>query len=373
MKCPECGSDRLFKAGLRYLSDGASVQRWLCKSCFYRFSNGHNNSKTNEAIEKGSQICALKVKNLASTAEIRTAGDREKDQKGQLVWFIWEMQKQNYSKDTISTYSYALKALMKQGADLTSSDHVKETLARWNCSAPHKHNISAAYTLFLSMQGLKWKPPKCHVTRKLPFIPTETEIDQLIASAGKKTSVFLQTLKETAMRTGECSRLKWENVDLQRKTIIVNETEKHGLPRIFSVSDKLVNMLALLPRKSQYVFGTGSKVTRGSVFYRMRVKAARKLGNPRILKVGLHTFRHWKATMLYHETRDMAIVKEFLGHNSLEMTSRYIQIEKALFKNEPENFIVKATRDIEEMQSLLEVGFEYVCTKDGLMFFRRRK
>ena len=223
------------------------------------------------------------------------------------------------------------------------------------------------------MQGLKWKKPKFRVNRKLPFIPTEGEIDQLIACMGKKTSVFLQTLKETAMRSGECSRLKWENVDLQRKTIIINETEKHGNPRIFSISDKLVNMLATLSKKNKYVFGTGSKVTRSSVFYKLRLKAARKLGNPRILKIGLHTFRHWKATMLYHETRDMALVKEFLGHHSLEMISRYIQIEKALFKNDAQNFIVKATKDTEEMQSLLEVGFEYVCQKEGLMFFRRRK
>jgi hypothetical protein len=77
--------------------------------------------------------------------------------------------------------------------------------------------------------------------------------------------------------------------------------------------------------------------------------------------------------MLYHETHDIIAVKEFLGHKTLEVTLLYIQIEKALFKNEAENFIVKATKDTEEMQSLLEVGFEYVCQKDGLMFFRKRK
>ena len=27
----------------------------------------------------------------------------------------------------------------------------------------------------------------------------------------------------------------------------------------------------------------------------------------------------------------------------------------------------------EEIKKLLEVGFEYVCEKDGLMFFRKRK
>jgi hypothetical protein len=67
------------------------------------------------------------------------------------------------------------------------------------------------------------------------------------------------------------------------------------------------------------------------------------------------------------------LVKEFLGHKTLDVTLLYIQIEKVLFKNEAENFIVKATKETEEIQGLLEVGFEYVCQKGELMFFRKRK
>jgi transposase-like protein len=36
--CPQCGSQRLYRDGLRYLADGTSVQRWLCRDCDYRFS-----------------------------------------------------------------------------------------------------------------------------------------------------------------------------------------------------------------------------------------------------------------------------------------------------------------------------------------------
>jgi hypothetical protein len=36
--CPECGSRLLYKDGLRYLRDGSSLQRWLCRKCGYRFS-----------------------------------------------------------------------------------------------------------------------------------------------------------------------------------------------------------------------------------------------------------------------------------------------------------------------------------------------
>ena len=335
-----------------------------------------DNSRSVEVYPKDECI-NQEMKKLDPATEMKTvAGEINhliQDAKGKLVWFIWEMQKQNYSKDTIAIYSRSIKALINRNADLTNPDSVKEILAKWQCGESHRHNIAAAYTLFLRTQGLTWNPPICHVNRKLPFIPTERELDALIAGTGHKTSVFLQTLKETAMRSGECSKLKWENVDLTRRTIILNETEKNGNPRIFTISDILANMLARMPKKTEYVFGTSSKAVRSSVFYAERKTIAHKLGNPRILKIGLHTFRHWKATMLYHETHDIVLVKEFLGHKTLDVTLLYIQIEKALFKNEAENFIVKATKETEEIQALLEVGFEFVCQKDSLMFFRKRK
>jgi hypothetical protein len=38
-----------------------------------------------------------------------------------------------------------------------------------------------------------------------------------------------------------------------------------------------------------------------------------------------------------------------------------------------EEFHVKATSDPKEIKELIEVGFQCVCEKDGLMFFRKRK
>lgn len=155
--------------------------------------------------------------------------------------------------------------------------------------------------------------------------------------------------------------------------ITLNDTEKSGNPRIFDVSGKLVSMLAVMPKTNEYVFGTCSKVTRGTVYYRLRKKLARKLGNPRLLDIGLHTFRHWKATALYHETKNPVLVKEFLGHRSLDTTLLYIQLEKHLYKEDLDTFAVKAVKNADEIPPLIEVGFEYHCEKDGLMFFRKRK
>ena len=132
-------------------------------------------------------------------------------------------------------------------------------------------------------------------------------------------------------------------------------------------------MLAALPKTNEHVFGTAQRTSRASVFYRQRRSLAHKLGNPRLLRIGLHTFRHWKATVMYHETRDPVLVKEFLGHRTLDTTLLYIQLEKALFRNDSDEFIVKATKNPEEIQKLLEVGFEYVCDMNGSMFFRKRQ
>jgi hypothetical protein len=51
----------------------------------------------------------------------------------------------------------------------------------------------------------------------------------------------------------------------------------------------------------------------------------------------------------------------------------FIQREKTLFNESIDEFAVKAARDHEKTKTLLEVDFEPVCEKDGLMFLRKRK
>ncbi len=92
---------------------------------------------------------------------------------------------------------------MDRGADLTDPEIVKEVIARQTWSQNRKRNVIASYTKFLNYQGLTWNPPKCNVIRKLPFVPKEKEIDDLVAGCSKTVAIFLQLLKETGMRCGE--------------------------------------------------------------------------------------------------------------------------------------------------------------------------
>jgi len=77
--------------------------------------------------------------------------------------------------------------------------------------------------------------------------------------------------------------------------------------------------------------------------------------------------------MLYHQTKDILYVKEFLGHRSINSTLVYIQLEQALFDKDADSFTCKVAKSPEEIKTLIEAGFEYVTEKDGLIYFRKRK
>jgi len=374
-RCPECGSICLYRDGLRYVSEG-QIQRYLCRKCGYRFSeNSYKQFQTNG----NRQLCAIleEAKKLDSATEIKTVvGEESKQQeiKGKIIELCFYMQKQGYAESTIRLNRTALKVLAGRGANLTDPESVKEVLAKnkvW--SENRKRNLINAYTLFLKIQGSQWEKPKCKTVRPFPFIPKETEIDALIAGCGKKLSAFLQLLKETAMRCGEAKRLMWINIDFEKNTVTLNNPEKGSNPRMWKVSPKLIAMLNAMPRISEKVFGESSLHSMKTTYIKSRKRLALKLQNPRLLRITFHTFRHWKATILYHKTKDPYYVKNFLGHKSLKSTEIYINIEHTLFEASDDAFAEKVVEKPEEVKSLLEIGFEYVCQKDNLIFLRKRK
>jgi len=402
-KCPECHSKRLYRDGLRYLANGETVQRWLCRECGYRFSdpnqkkncNGSGlsqhvqkiqrlNLKTLDALTYSCQVGARKQSGARSLVEVETRQEKAQregtlqlaDIKGKLVEFAWWMEKQAYVKETIRGYSSCLRALLHRNANILDPESVKEALAKekkW--SQNRRRNVINAYTLFLKVNGLTWEKPRCKVVRKIPFIPTEEELDCLISGTSKKVSTFLQLLKETAMRSGEAKRLLWTDIDFQRRTITLNQPEKNSLPRMWNVSPQLISMLEALPRKSLRIFGDGPINSMKTTCLRARRRLAAKLQNPRLLRISFHTFRHWKATMEYHRTRDLLHVMAFLGHKKSDSTLLYVQLDEKLFRDHDDSFTVRVAHNVGEAVTLVEVGFEYVTGEynDGGKMFRKRK
>lgn len=371
-KCPSCYSNRNWRDGIRKTKNG-SVQRYICRDCGYRFSESSVLSR-NLSNNGGCQVCAIltEAKNLTKVEPLKNglAGATKPDVKGLIVSLSFWMLKQGYRETTIYVTAQRLKHLTKLGANLLDPESIKETIAQQNWQESTKVTYVNSYARLAEMQKLRFTKPRYKVDhQKLPFIPTETELDQLIAGCSKKLSTFMQLLKETGMRSGEAFKLKWKDFDFVAKNVRINNPEKRGNTRTIKISDKLIAMLKALPQKSDKAFH-GSLHCLRSNFWVQRKRAAQKIKNPRLMRISFHTFRHWKATMEYHKTKDILHVMRMLGHKSITSTLLYTQ----LINFEGDEYHVKVAETKEEKTKLLEAGYEWVGQdKDDLTYFRKRK
>jgi len=322
--------------------------------------------------EKRACVSLAETKNLAAEPQKEKwaagATETSADIRSKLVEFAWWLKKQGYKDTTITSKVKLLKILAKRGADLLNPESVKEVIARQEWSEGRKENAVDAFTSFLVFIGGNWDPPKYKRIDKLPFIPTEEELDALIAGSGKKMAAFLQLLKETGIRAGEAWNLKWTDLDMQSQTIRVTP-EKGSEPRILRISAKCLSMIQSLPRKGNLIFGGYPIQGFARSFQRSRKILANKLGNPRLLQISFHTFRHWKATMEYARTKDILYVMKLLGHKNIKNTLVYTQ----LINSKEDEWVCKVAKTVEEAKQLIEAGFEYVDTIDGIHLYRKRK
>lgn len=226
------------------------------------------------------------------------------------------------SKETVESRIRQLKQLATI-ADLTQPEQIKQWMSnpekcKWNNNT--KTKITDTYAVYLNFLGIQWKKPKYTKQDRIPFIPTEQEIDLLISGTGKTTSTALLALKETGARIGELCLWKWQDLDTERKTINVTP-EKGSNPRIIRISDTLIERINNLSKQhSPNIFQPDKHAIRG-YFTTQRKALAKKLNNPRLLKITFHTFRHWKGTIEYHKTLDVKHVQYILGHKNSNSTT----------------------------------------------------
>ena len=241
--CPECGSEKSWKDGIRYTTFGI-VQRYFCRECGSRFSESNlNQSDALEDIQSVHRMALNRPSSLLSNCQIgvsqpkaaknlvkvesriksQAAGattQSEANINGKIVEYMWFMKKQGYAESTIKTYVIILNALKNRGADLNDPESVKLVIAEQQTwSKGRKWNVVKAYTLFLKMQGLTWIKPRYKPIQKIPFIPTEKELDELISGCSKQLATFLQVLKETGVRRGEAFDITWNDIDIVQRTV----------------------------------------------------------------------------------------------------------------------------------------------------------
>ena len=386
--CPECGSKRVYRNGHRDTDQGL-IQRLICRECGHRFSEeapyasaGKTEKLLNTygSVISSRQVCAFEAKNLSSATETKTVADGIRllsDQpalKGKLLEFEFWMQKQGYKPPTIKGRVVRVAQLAAKGANLYDPETVKAVIAlQQTWSDGTKANVVDAYTCFLQKESLTWNPPRYTREERIPFIPSEAELNLLIGAAGKKLSVFLQGLKETGADPDELGAITQKDINKDARAITINHPVKGHRPRILTVSQDLINRLETVMKEQGRTFNA-EQLRRA--FLLKKKAAAHKLSNPRLKEITFITFRHWFGTTEYHKTKDILHVQRLLGHKSIQNTLIYIDLEVKIF-NSPndEGFTSRIAHNVGEAAALVEAGFEYVTGEysDGGKIFRKRK
>ena len=228
-----------------------------------------------------------------------------------------------------------------------------------------------AYAIYAKQHGFTFAPPRYRRVEKLPFIPLDSEVEQLIGAMGLRYSVFLSLLKDTAARPLEAWNLKWKDIDFASSTVTISPL-KHSKPRRLKLSSRTVNQLSQLNRDHIWIFGDGTLRTYQHFLRNFEIRrkdAAKRLGNPRLSAISFRTLRHFKATMEYHRTKDILHVMQLLGHKSIKNTLVYTH----LVDFGSDEYVCKIAKTVDDAKILIEDGFEYVTDIEGMKLFRKRK
>jgi integrase len=143
-------------------------------------------------------------------------------------------------------------------------------------------------------------------------------------------------------------QLKWTDIDLQRKLVSITP-EKGGNPRTLPTSERLKEVLRSQNRKTEKVFNaTLSSIS--SNYYQQRLKLARKLGNPRLINIRLHDFRHWKLTQIAREFNgNVHYIQYFAGHKDLNTQQIYVHLAEQYYgRNASSEFVVEVAKNVDE-------------------------
>lgn len=172
----------------------------------------------------------------------------------------------------------------------------------------------------------------------------KTIMNHIISNDNHKYCGIMLSLM-TGLRIGELCALKWSDIDLKKRIIIVDKTlqricEKGKASKITITSPKTSNSLREIPiSNSLYDFLIKIKPTNRDVYFLTSTTTPTEPRNYRkiyqtllkklkINKTSFHALRHTFATRLIENKVDIKTVSELLGHASVNITiSIYVHSE----------------------------------------------
>ena len=298
------------------------------------------------------------------------------DSQAHLISYLTLLEARNYANSTLQAVVGMIKRLLLHlppdrrlviTDDLTlttSSDiHCFVSTASAKGLSPSTINTSLStlkeFFDFLREDGQTQVQPVIGRRHRL-FAPTTlpkpmAEVDLIsffkVIDSLRDRLIFLLMLR-CGLRVSEVCRLTWDAVDLQAATVRVNNG-KGQVDRIAYISPDLEKTLALWHERSgqsEHLFPSRkvrlAPLGRGDVHWQMK-KYLRLAGISK--RYSPHCLRHSFATQLLNAGVSLEVLKELMGHRSIQMTLRYTQLYESTKRQQYD----QAMENIERRQANL--------------------
>jgi integrase/recombinase XerC len=263
--------------------------------------------------------------------------------------------RRNLSPHTYRRYQSVLSGLcvcLGAEADVTGVSHrdIQRFLAATKTRPVTKHSYVRAmrtYFRWLIGQGELHESPIDglrleRAPQSFPRFLTPRDVDAICAAIKERseasqvvegTSLWLLPIVRTnvylGLRAGELVNLRWEYVDLERRTLRVVNTDtfttKAGKERTLPLCERVIEELRQIEKQSGWVFPNYSGEQLHRAYLSRRFKYfARAAGLPE--HVNFHTTRHTCASWLAQQGCGVDAIRRYMGHGSISVTQKYMHL-----------------------------------------------
>ena len=343
--------------GKTYISGwGWSSEGWTPSKAFAKLQEYRHNAKA------GKGPTTFKGEQAEREAEKARQAEQDRLQAKEKITFsqFFETEylpeaKQNVKKRTLDTqkghYRYWLKPVLgkltfkqitpfhlkKIKKNMLKAGRSPRTLQ--NCFATFRQTWNAARLQDLTNEDTptrEVKIPKFNNKRERYLSRDEADslLTELMRRSTQLYNISLLAIR-TGARAGELFSLVWGGVDLENGVLTVPDNKSSDKTRYLYLTKDTKAMLAGLQNnqpKSELVFKDkkGHKIKEISKAFGEAVKA---LGlndgvTDRRQRVCFHTLRHTFASWHVQSGTRLYIIKELLGHSSIQLTERYSHLQK---------------------------------------------
>lgn len=245
-------------------------------------------------------------------------------------------------KTTIDSYSYAIKVFQDTIGKKSVETYTLKDIEDFKLKGKEKkltpstinivfRSIRALFNFAVQREFLKQSPCKLSCVVKGGKIPLVYLSSEQIKILMEKIDVELfKNITEFALytgcRLGEIVNLKWSNIDLEKRQILIgNDADfqtKTGKERLLPMHDRVYELLKRIKSDSKYVFGKPNGYRYEKEYISARFKFyCREAKIPE--SIHFHNLRHSFASHLVSSGTDIFMVSKLLGHSSVSTTEQF--------------------------------------------------